>query len=242
MNYNKKYLLGDIHGEWSVIARHIVGVGDIDVAYIQVGDFGVGFDHIDNEVERLKKLNDILNEYKCDLYVVRGNHDDPIWFKDENLKEYKSQLNRIIFVPDYTMINIDDENILFVGGAISIDRVPRRMSLRESWWEDEVFVLDKNKLNLFEGVDRVITHTSPNFCSPVGFNNVVYLYARNDKGLLDELIVERNKITEMASILMMNGRNPNLKGWYYGHFHSGFRTMHSNIEFICLDINQFMRL
>ena len=246
--YNKKYLLGDIHCYWGVIAQHIVHYQEKNVAYIQVGDFGVGFNPIEKEAERLKELNKILNEYECDLYIIRGNHDNPDWFRAANdprnineIVAVKMQLNRIMFLPDYTVLNIDLENILFVGGAVSIDRVPSRMKLYDAWWPDEIFYLDKDRLNDLEGIERVITHTAPNFCEPLKFNGLVYNYAMNDKDLLDDLRKERELVTEMANIIMLNGKN-NLKGWYYGHFHNDYRFLHNNAEFVCLNINRFMQL
>lgn len=241
--YDKKYLLGDIHGYWSVIANHLVHNDEKNIAYIQVGDFGIGF--YEDEPNKLKQLDDMLNDYESDLYVMRGNHDNPAWFKDggsDKIADIKSGLKRIVFIQDYTVLNIDFENILFVGGAVSIDRRPRMMDLRESWWVDEIFVLDEEKLKGFEGIDRVITHTAPDFCEPIRMNNLVYGYASNDMGLLQDLKIERDLITKMANILMLNGKNPKLKGWYYGHFHNNYRFLHSNIEFVCLDINRFMQL
>lgn len=239
--YDKKYLLGDIHGYWSIIANHIVHNDEKNIAYLQVGDFGVGFDAHEIEIEKLTKLNEILKTYECDLYVVRGNHDMPDWFKVDNFMSEKQLLNRINFIPDYTVIEIDFEKILFVGGAVSIDRMPRMMSLRDSWWPDEIFVLDTDKLQSFEEIDRVITHTTTNFCEPRSLNSLVYGYAKYDADLLNDLRVERDRVTEMANILMLNGKNK-IKGWYYGHFHNNYRFLHNNAEFVCLGINKFTQL
>lgn len=240
--YNKKYLLGDIHGSWSIIARHIAHNDEKNIAYIQVGDFGIGFYGIDEEHNRLKQLNSILNDNESDLYVMRGNHDDPAWFKDDGnnkISDIKLGLNRIVFVSDYTVINIDGENILFVGGAISIDRIPRRKD--DSWFVDEEFFLDREKLQSLEGIDRVVTHTCPDFCEPRSFGPLVYEYASKDKSLIKELKDEREILTEMANILMLNGKNKT-KGWYYGHFHRNHRFLHNNMEFVCLGIDEFMQL
>ena len=240
--YNKKYLLGDIHGYWSIIAEHLVHNDEKNIGYIQVGDFGIGF--YEDEPNKLKQLDEILNDHESDLYIMRGNHDNPAWFTPggtDKIADVKAGLKRITFIPDYTILNIDFENILFVGGAVSIDRRPRMMDLRESWWADEIFVLDEEKLQSFENIDRVITHTCPDFCEPIKFNQLVYNYASNDHGLLKELTEEREKVTKMANILMLNNKNK-LKGWYYGHFHNNYRFLHSNMEFVCLNINRFMQL
>jgi hypothetical protein len=240
--YNKKYLLGDIHGYWSIISNHLVQNDEKNIGYIQVGDFGIGF--YENEPEKLKKLDEILDIYDSDIYIIRGNHDNPAWFingGNDKISDIKSNLKRIIFVPDYTTININTENILFVGGAVSIDRVPRMMDLTESWWSNEVFKLDEEKLEGLSNIDRIITHTCPDFCEPIKFNQLVYNYASQDSNLLKDLREERELVTKMSNILMLNGKNPKLKGWYYGHFHNNYRFLHQNMEFVCLDINRFMQ-
>ena len=66
------------------------------------------------------------------------------------------------------------ENHLFIGGAVSIDRVPRRMDTRsESWWKDEVVNFDFERVKEFRDIDRVICHTAPDFCQPLKFNQLV---------------------------------------------------------------------
>lgn len=244
--YNKKYLLGDVHGFWSVIANHVVHNNEKNIAYIQVGDFNIGYNHIETETERLIKLNDVLNSYECDLYIMRGNHDNPEWFIDFNFSDIKSNLNRIKFIPDYTVLNIDNENILLVGGAISIDRIPRKTryflgETMKSWWDDEVFTLDVEKLESYENIDRIITHTSPNFCHPVAIGQLVLEYAYKDKSLINDLADERSKLTDMANILMFNGKNK-IKSWHYGHFHQSHRMMHNGVVFELLGIEQFSQL
>jgi len=69
VTYKEKYLLGDVHGDWSVILRHLQKVNDFDfkernqVSYIQVGDFGIGYN--DPEIE-LKKLLILNSERRCE--------------------------------------------------------------------------------------------------------------------------------------------------------------------------------
>jgi hypothetical protein len=239
--YNKIYYLGDIHGYWGGICDHVTRNEDRNVAYIQVGDFGIGFYDLQGEVDKLKLMNLILDENDCDLYIVRGNHDNPDWFKDENFADIKGELNRIRFIPDYTTIMINLEKYLFVGGAISIDRRPRMMDNKICWWVDEVFIFDKNKTEALDGIERVITHTAPAFCHPTAFGSIVYDYARNDKDLIGELRAERDRMTDMANILLKNGKN-NIRTWTYGHFHSTKRMVHDNVEYTLLEINEFKRV
>ena len=239
--YKEKYFLGDIHGEWSVILNHLRKVSDFDleekrnICYIQVGDFGIGYNKVDIEIRKLIVLNEELATRESDLFIIRGNHDDPEWFQTDKYDSYKEQLTNIFFVPDYTVLNIDWENILFVGGAVSIDRNYNKM-YGGKYWEDEIVKFDFELVKELRDIDRMICHTSPDFVEPLAFNNLVYSYAKNDDLLLDDLRNERANMTKLVTEVMNNNK---LKGFYYGHFHRNYRFYHNDCEFVCLDINTF---
>lgn len=239
--YKEKYLLGDIHGEWSVILNHLHRVSEFDlkekdqVCYIQVGDFGMGYRAKEKEFAKLKILNEELTKHNSDLFIIRGNHDDPEWFQADKYVEYKEQLTNIFFIPDYTVLNIDLENILFVGGAVSIDRNYNKM-YGGKYWKDEVVKFDFELVKDLRDIDRMICHTCPDFVEPLTFNNLVYRYAMNDDLLLGDLTTERVNMTNLVTEVMNNNK---LKGFYYGHFHRNYRFYHNDCEFVCLDINTF---
>jgi UDP-2,3-diacylglucosamine pyrophosphatase LpxH len=239
--YKEKYLLGDIHGEWSVILNHLHRVSEFDlkekdkVCYIQVGDFGMGYNTKEKEFAKLKILNEELVKHNSDLFIIRGNHDDPEWFVADKYAECKEELTNIFFVPDYTVLNIDLENILFVGGAVSIDRNYNKM-YGGKYWEKEVVNFDFELVKNLRDIDRMICHTSPDFVEPLTFNNLVYRYAMNDDLLLADLTTERGNMTKLVTEVMNNNK---LKGFYYGHFHRNYRFYHNDCEFVCLDINTF---
>ena len=238
--YRKKFLLGDLHGYWSIILNQLNHVNEKEICIIQVGDFGIGFDDIDKEFAKLTRLNERLVEYESDLFIIRGNHDDPKWFKESEFTVLKEKLTNIFFVPDYTVLNIDFENILFIGGAVSIDRVPRRMDgPGRSWWSDEVVKFDFDKVKEFRDIDRVICHIAPDFCQPLKLNQLVYNFAMQDDLLLNDLTVERQNMTKLITQIMNNNK---IKGYYYGHFHNTYRFFHNNCEFVCLNVNQFIGL
>jgi hypothetical protein len=238
--YKKSYLLGDIHGYWSVILQHLNHVNESETCYIQVGDFGVGFDDFEKEFDKLLRLNSRLVEYNSDLFIIRGNHDNPKWFRDNEFKSPKEQLTNIFFVPDYTVLNLNGENILFIGGAVSIDRVPRRMDGPDrSWWSDEVVNFDFEKVKELRDIDRVICHTAPDFCQPLKFNQLVYDFATQDDKLLEDLRSERANMTKLVTEIMKNNK---IKSFTYGHFHNSYRFYHNGCEFLGLNINQFMQL
>lgn len=243
VTYREKYLLGDIHGEWSAILHHLKKT-DFDmndrknICYIQVGDFAIGYNDVKVELKKLLILNEELANHESDLFIIRGNHDDPEWFEVDKKTKYKDQLTNIFFVPDYTVLNIDFENILFIGGAVSIDRNDSKLKGRK-YWEDEVVKFDFDFVKELRDIDRMICHTAPDFVEPLAFNDLVYGYAMNDDLLLEDLRTERVNMTKLVTEVMNNNK---LKGFYYGHFHNNYRFYHNGCEFIGIDICQFIRL
>jgi len=231
--YRKRYVLGDIHGQWSVIINHLRRNEVDNVCYIQVGDFNIGYASSELEIERLEYMNAELAKMNSDLFIIRGNHDDPKFFKD-----YNNELTNIFFVPDYTVLNINFENILFIGGAISIDRVQSKMTGRP-WWPDECVNFNFDTIDKLRDIDVVICHTSPDFVEPIGFNQLIYHYANNDSTLLDELRKERYNMSELVRNLMLNNK---IKLFYYGHFHANYRFNHNDCDFIGLGIDNFEQM
>lgn len=126
-NFNSIFVLGDIHGHWSLII---------------------------NFLDKISETNSCIRDSV--LYIVRGNHDDPNWFKDDKFLEIKSELSNINFVSDYIVININDENFLMIGGAVSVDRTVQRQKSYVAWCEDEKLNFDIDKVKDLKNIDRMI--------------------------------------------------------------------------------------
>jgi hypothetical protein len=239
-NYNMRILLGDIHGAWRVIVNHLLSMSMDKICYIQVGDFRIGYDSLEKDEKNLLILNQILAESDSHLLVIRGNHDNPSWFIDDNFKEIKDQLTNILFVQDYSVLNINGENCLFVGGAISIDRESSKkhdlINGTKTYWTNEVVNFDYVFAENIRNIDRMICHTSPDFCEPVRFNNLVYSFAQRDPSLLNELREERSNMSKLVTEIMKSNK---LLGYYNGHFHSDSYFYHEGCEFVALGINVF---
>ena len=139
-------------------------------------------------------------------------------------------------MPDYTVLNINLENILFIGGAVSIDRNYSKMNGRK-WWKDEVVKFDFEFVKNLRDIDRMVCHTSPDFVEPLSFNNLVYGYAMDDDLLLQDLRDERENMAKLVTEVMNNNK---LKSFTYGHFHNDYRFFHNYCDFTCLNINRFL--
>jgi DNA repair exonuclease SbcCD nuclease subunit len=214
------FMLGDIHGGFDSLKRGLDRLKIVDSHIIQVGDFGIGF----NPLCDLDSLND-LNEY-CSgknimFYAIRGNHDDPSFFKGNHIY---SNLN---LLPDYSVLEIDDHKILCIGGATSIDRKrliektekDRGINDRKYWHEDEIFVLDESRLCEIENCDILVTHTAPMWCFPDnrnGFGDLVHHFAKDDPSLYTELMSERELLSKAFNLI---NKKSYIREHYYGHFH-----------------------
>jgi predicted phosphodiesterase len=228
------YFLGDVHGNWRylewVLSSSFKSFVDSDI--IQVGDFGVGFRTLEQEMTALYEINDTLYAINAMLYVIRGNHDDPTYFNTNKL-----EFSNIKFLKDYTVLNCSGKNILCVGGAVSIDRVYRHNNNMHHFKGEEFNLnLDLLPNSTEKNIDIIVTHTSPTFCYPTGFNNLVYSFAANDPTLLDDLNKERKLLDELFNKIQELGHN--VTNHFYGHFHTSHIDTINKIQHRLLTINE----
>jgi DNA repair exonuclease SbcCD nuclease subunit len=221
--------LGDIHGNFNVIHQYVKMYNIKDAHIIQVGDFGVGFNTFAKEKRMLEAYHPLLVKNNVTVWAIRGNHDYKPYFDNDPFG-----FTNIKLVPDYTVLNLEGNKILCVGGAVSVDREFRYTKKQklgifendtlgvESWWPDELFVLDVDKVKDLKDINIVVTHTCPDYCPPdnsFGFGPFVENIIRQtgDVDLKTDLLLERNQVTELFHILKLNGNNVEYN--YYGHFH-----------------------
>lgn len=218
--------LGDIHGNFSLVNYYIDYFGIKDAHIIQVGDFGVGFQTFEKEKRMLEMYHHKLVKNNVFLYAVRGNHDFKGYFDNDPFG-----FTNIKLVKDYTVLNLEGHNILFLGGAVSVDRYDRKNKDQFNgifndvpglnWWNNEEFVYDAEELGKFRDIDIVVTHTCPEYCPPdntfgLGFFVEGIIRRTGDDELRNDLLVERRKLNDAFQILKMNN---DIKFAYNGHYH-----------------------
>lgn len=191
----KIYFLGDLHGKWDILMSKIVHLDITDIDIVQVGDFGVGFDK-NEDVHNLIKLGKFLQERNINMYVIRGNHDDPKYFDDE------LSIANLHLVPDYTILELNGKKLLLVGGGVSIDREHRTQDI--NWWSKEQMYFNENIEK--QEVDIIVTHV-PSRKYMVGhinpkFGHFIQIDIDKEQEILD-------KIEERVDY----------KYWVSGHFH-----------------------
>jgi predicted phosphodiesterase len=221
------FYLGDIHGNFNVIHQYVKQFSITDAHIIQVGDFGVGFMTVEKERRLLGMYHDILVKNNVTVWAIRGNHDYKPHFDSDPFG-----FSNIRLIPDYTTLELGGKRIFCVGGAVSVDREWRYTDAQrkgdfdvkpgQTWWKDEIFVLDKEKAAAARDIDIVVTHTCPSYCPPdntFGFGPFVEGIIREtgDVGLKTDLMVERHQVDELFHLLKLNGND--IKKHYYGHFH-----------------------
>lgn len=230
--FDKIFVCGDIHGFYDAVPNYLKTNKLNNVAVIVAGDFGIGFDSADKELSRLEYLHSRMRHHNSVCFVVRGNHDDPFYFNGDF-----QMLDNVKLLKDYSVLNINDLNFLFVGGAVSIDRTQRRAfyGRGRDWWKDELFVYNAEIVKNINGIDIVVTHSAPDFCYPTDKSNIRY-WMSVDAALETNLNQERTHVTYLYDHLYSNGNI--IKQWYYGHFHLSNEMYLRDTKFIALNINE----
>ena len=236
---------GDIHGEFNTLIYKIcIQYEMADTLLIVAGDCGFGFEK-PGYYENIFRQNS-ARLAKCNNWIamVRSNHDDPAYFNEERISH-----QRFRTIPDYSVVQACEHNILCVGGAVSIDRSFRKehdsrnhSSGAASYWPKEMPVFDESKLTEIDiqfKIDTVITHTAPSFCellSKAGLSE----WAAHDTELLTDCENERLTMDRLFEHLKTAGHP--LSHWYYGHFHQSWNSEIDGVLFSMLDIMEFKEL
>lgn len=201
INKSLVIIAGDIHGGWFNLCDKLVECQVEDACVIQVGDFGIGFNH-DKEEEKLQLslVNENFKERNNHLLVIRGNHDNPSYFNGR----YK--FSNLELLKDYTTIKINGEKFLFVGGGLSLDRTNRVIDV--SYWLGEEVALIPNKV---KKCDVLITHAAPSW-NGANDKNCASFYNEDDPTLYAEAQAERKVIDQLITL-------SKAKYHYCGHMH-----------------------
>jgi len=217
--------LGDIHGNWNELLFKIQLKKISNANIISVGDLGMGFNSNQDRITS-GLLDKEFKQNNIKFYGIRGNHDDPSFFKGND----RVCLDNFELVEDYSILKYNSKAIQLIGGAVSVDRTGRRVGV--SHWEDEGVVFNRDAC---QKVDILVTHTAPSYCFPQQFNEIVYGWAREDAYLIEDLTEERAVMDEIFKLC-----SPSLH--FYGHFHSSWAEKINGCESRLLDINEIYEL
>lgn len=221
-------ILGDVHGDLRSIPYQMIKHGIYGQSIIQVGDLGLGFYPMKNDIDNLTVLDEIMREHRCTFYAIRGNHDNPVYWEMGFINTPNVKL-----VEDLSLLEIEGKKVFFCGGAISIDRLARVVG-RDYWKEEEVD-FDLEDLRKLSGAEIIITHTAPTYAFPRELNSLVDTWIeiekRHGNDLALELTFERTQMNNIG----LNFKDT-AKEWYYGHFHRNNAEYIDGVNYVCVGI------
>lgn len=221
--------LGDIHGNFNIIDILLSKYNIENDNIIQLGDFGVGFNDGYKDTSSLYMLNKTLQKRNVLLHVIRGNHDNPIFWKNGKYNYFSN----IKLIKDYSIINIDNLNILMIGGGISIDRSRRTVGI--NYWVDEI--IKYKKMNYKENIDIVVTHVPPpNVFENNIDNSLINYYYNIDKGLKVDIQKEKDILDNIKQDVILTNK---IKYWFSGHMHKNLTNIIDNIQYKLIAVNTF---
>ena len=238
--YKSIMVCGDLHGLFGLLKYKIKESNLTDSLIIVAGDCGFGFEKEQYYQQEHKKMLKILRSQNVIVMFVRGNHDDKSFFDGE-----KINFERFIAIPDYSVIQFNNKNILCIGGATSIDRrwrineQSKYTNGKKLYWPDEFPIYEEEILDEIKNdnldISVLITHTSPHF-APLTDKNGIEHFIKFDNNLLEDVNHERLTMTKIYDHLVKKDKHP-LKMNIYGHFHQHILSYsEEDVKFIMLDM------
>ena len=230
------YLTGDTHGSFKRIKKfceeHNTNKDDI---LIILGDVG-----INNQSRYDIELKRYISKLPITLFCIHGNHEN----RASNISSYKKstffendvlieeEFPNIIFAIDGLIYNINDNNVLVIGGAYSVDKY-YRIAYGYKWYNDEqpseatkTFV--EKQINMYNGnIDVILSHTCPLKYQPIE-------WFLDD---LDQSTVDGS--TEEWFDKIYDNVSNNLKKWYCGHYHGSKKI--DKMQFMFEDYCEFLK-
>lgn len=209
--------IGDVHGKFG---RYKTILADSPYPTIQVGDMGVGFKKqrpsvFVTEGDHWSANPPHMQMVAGDHRFIRGNHDNP------DVCRRHTQC-----IQDGSV----ESGVMFIGGALSIDRAYRIEDF--SWWADEeLSQVQLDDLIDVYGVMRprvMVTHECPESVAAMIVGNMPDLM----NGGMIKLLPRFASRTRVAFERMLSFHAPKL--WIFGHWHVPFDYVHNGTRFVCL--------
>lgn len=228
------YITGDTHGNFKRIEKFCNKFETTreDIMII-VGDAGI------NYYEDCR--DDILKEFLCNLpitiFCIHGNHEQ----RPESIDSYKEMewkngyvyvedsYPNLLFAKDGEIYNLNEKQVLVLGGAYSIDKYYRLIN-GDKWFSNEQpsaetkHKVSKILCDINWNVDLVLSHTAPLKYEPTE----VFL------PMIDQNTVDKSTEEWLDRI----EDNLNYEKWYCGHYHTE-KTI-DKIEFLYKNIKQLI--
>jgi len=218
----KVFITGDIHAEWGHL-NNLINKKKPDVIIV-CGDFG-WWPHMHGSRKFFgtgKPFDQYaIKNHETKIYWCPGNHEN--WDDlEEKYGRYGKEpfemegFNKVFYCPIGSILTVNGMNILFIGGADSVDKASRLPGV--SWWRQEV--LTSKDLNALPDmrIDMVISHTCP-----------------MEFQVLNESLSEKlTDPTRKALSYTLDRYRPDL--WYFAHWHNFKEGKCRNTRWTCLNM------
>jgi hypothetical protein len=220
------YILGDHHSDYDDLIRALLRRGLRGCRIIHVGDGEEGYPDVwdDHTVER---LDSAFASLEIEYLSIRGNHANPHVF-DGSVHQPNFQL-----LADYTRQEIDGQTWLFVGGAVSVNRLDREPG--KTWWMGEEMILDETRA---QPADVLVTHTGPSWLTPPG-NAMVDYYAAAETSIGTTTL--RRELRDEAARHDRLFEFVRPRQWYFGHHHHSATHHHDGCTIRQLGLAELVR-
>ena len=247
LTHPKLYLLGDLHRDSDYFFNAVKSNGGIkDADIIVLGDVGLGFNYREvglngevnyiplNDVEFLQAFEEWCKGANVNLWLFRGNHDNPTLFDNTN-KLFKG-LNyvRCLTEGDVVVTNTD-KRFLIVPGGYSIDRTSHVRIPERSYWKDEHVKYNFFKKFEAKNIYGVLAHTGPLPPSLMTDTSFIDYWKRFDKKLENDLKKERKEVDNII-------KHFGVKVWYNGHYHLSEVFNHNNCDVTVIGIGELFEM
>lgn len=217
-------VVGDIHGEFSELLWRIKTKKIEDTTFIIAGDCGIGFDKSLSDIYRRKRFDKKLGDSGNTILCIRGNHDDPKYFKYPDFIDFPC----LKTVSDYSHLTWGDRKILIIGGGISVDKEWRlkeeEKTGKKCWWEDEGITRDSEGDLLDRKEDIIISHMAPICFGPS--------LVRLPETPWETWAAERSDREYLSTIL----KETRPEMWIFGHYHKSTSGFYEDCLWRGLDI------
>lgn len=198
-------IVGDIHGK--IYDYQAYSLAGWNGPSIQVGDFGIGFagDYWHESVAEWQQANP---QHR----FIRGNHDNPAQCKT---------------MPGYINDGVIENDVMYIGGAWSIDWAYRREGF--DWWKDEELSIEQlNRMyDIYVTVKPrvMITHDAP--------TDVTYeMFVQSGLAIGGSNAKKIQTRTGQAFQAMFDAHQPEF--WAFGHWHHTMQYKGGRTIFQCI--------
>lgn len=230
----KLFLMGDYHRHEETLNEKLKAIcaDDVPSALVILGDYDV---HSASDIDELREL---LTVYPIDYYLLRGNHDNPVYWQDRGIAPlFENPYFHLL--EDVDCLRWNNIKFLTVNGAISVDRTCVRHDMGNCWPKEEPVPTDAIKqigalIKDHGTFDVLLSHTGIISGKTIK-SEFTKSFASTDETLLGDLEEEKKL---MQKIQIASG----VKEHYFGHFHTSWTGEEYGIDCRCLDICELTQL